>query len=586
MKKGIAIANLVIVLISISIIILGAIFLKDLSKVTSALPSPREYFLTGSVYPEKAQQGTMFNVKFIVENVNRSDIYRINARITKDNSLIAEIPLFDDGLHGDEKENDGIFANIFDSSQYASGEGVYYVDASVNPVENKDVYSKIASFQIFNNNCISLKYNGNPSDKIDVVLVPSNYKSLEKFTNDAIKYIDFAGRNKGILALEPFKSNIDKFNFYIINQSNDLGCELNCQGISSMICCNDNKVSEVASQCPTDQIIVLNDDSNFCGTASYYAKVCTIARGPEVLTHEWGHAFGGLGDQYDYGSTYPNYNPSEYNYPNCDNAGCLKWGNLGLTGVGCFKVCGVETAYKPTDCNGEMCTYVGHYDPVEILYMRKILDNYSPLKPSAPLPAPPIEKSYIVNLNSNNSKLSLNNIYATTTTAPDRKFVRKTDYQARIISFSGQILYSFDFEMPKTEYPFWDYNLPNASRPSPIVYSEVNRTITVPYFANARIMHVYGLDGRKVLDIDLTQLSSRCGDGICEENENALQCLQDCSEQKKDGLCNYEKDNICDPDCMNVDPDCKQLSSLMILDIAAIAVFASVLAVLLVRKKH
>ena len=234
MKKGLVTSTLVIVVISMAIIILGFILLKNISKVTVSLPSPREFSFLSFVTPEKAQTGTVFTIKTKIENVNRSDIYRINAQIIKDSVVLTELPLFDDGMHGDDRSNDGIYANVFDSSKY--GEGIYYVNLAINPIENKEVYKSTATFQIFNKNCISLKYNGNPSEKIDVVFVPSDYKDMKKFMNDAIKYIDFAGRNKGLLSMEPLKSGADKFNFYLVNQTNDLGCNLNCAGISSMIC--------------------------------------------------------------------------------------------------------------------------------------------------------------------------------------------------------------------------------------------------------------------------------------------------------------------------------------------------------------
>ncbi len=42
---------------------------------------------------------------------------------------------------------------------------------------------------------------------------------------------------------------------------------------------------------------------------------------------------------------------------------------------------------------------------------------------------------------------------------------------------------------------------------------------------------------------------------ICEENENSLNCPQDCSTGIKDNICDYKKDGLCDPDCTE-DPDC------------------------------
>jgi hypothetical protein len=577
------ISSLIVIVLSIAILVLGILLIQNISKVTAALPSPKAYFFTSSVFPEKGQLGTVFTITISVGETNRSDIYRIDAIISKDKLNVATIPMFDDGLHGDSKSNDGIYANTFDSS--GKEEGVYIVDVEINPVENAEKYKEAASFQIFKKNCINLKYSGNPSEKVDVVFLASNYKDMEKFRSDVIKYLDFNGNNKGLFALEPFKSNTDKFNIYLVNQTDDLGCSLNCQGIRSMICCNDNKVSEAALQCPSDQIIVLNDLNQFCGTASYYAKVCTISRGQEVLTHEFGHSFGGFGDEYEYSNYYPGYNPGEYNYPNCDQEGCPKWSNLELQGIGCFKGCGISTQYKSTNCNCIMCGYVGHYDPVDVIYLRKLLDNYSPLRTGGEL-APPIEKSYAVNLNLNRGQLSLNNVYVTETISPDRKIslASRIYYKAKLISFDGTELDSIRFDMANTEYPFFDYNN-DSSRPSPIVYPSVDRLVSVPYYKNAQKMEVYDSVNRKVLEIDLTRFSSQCGDGKCEVNENYVQCPADCSQERKDNVCVYSEDGVCDPDCQKIDPDCKKITPLMTANIIAFAALVLLMIFLFLKRK-
>mgnify|MGYP001595589470 FL=1 len=47
---------------------------------------------------------------------------------------------------------------------------------------------------------------------------------------------------------------------------------------------------------------------------------------------------------------------------------------------------------------------------------------------------------------------------------------------------------------------------------------------------------------------------------ICDENENYLNCPQDCGASIADGICNYKADGICDPDCEK-EPDCKNIAS-------------------------
>ena len=46
----------------------------------------------------------------------------------------------------------------------------------------------------------------------------------------------------------------------------------------------------------------------------------------------------------------------------------------------------------------------------------------------------------------------------------------------------------------------------------------------------------------------------------CEENENSVNCAEDCGSGINDGICDYESDGKCDPDC-DEEPDCKNIGS-------------------------
>lgn len=48
-----------------------------------------------------------------------------------------------------------------------------------------------------------------------------------------------------------------------------------------------------------------------------------------------------------------------------------------------------------------------------------------------------------------------------------------------------------------------------------------------------------------------------CGNEVCNINENYGTCPQDCSSGRRDGYCDREEDERCDPDCKEEDPDCK-----------------------------
>ena len=48
-----------------------------------------------------------------------------------------------------------------------------------------------------------------------------------------------------------------------------------------------------------------------------------------------------------------------------------------------------------------------------------------------------------------------------------------------------------------------------------------------------------------------------CGNGVCDIAETHYTCPNDCASGSQDNYCDKVKDNICDPDCNNQDPDCE-----------------------------
>ncbi len=55
-----------------------------------------------------------------------------------------------------------------------------------------------------------------------------------------------------------------------------------------------------------------------------------------------------------------------------------------------------------------------------------------------------------------------------------------------------------------------------------------------------------------------TTLITKCGNGMCNKDENYGSCPQDCESGRRDGYCDGVKDGRCDPDCPEErDADCK-----------------------------
>ncbi|MBU1704289.1 MAG: hypothetical protein KJ922_02910, partial [Nanoarchaeota archaeon] len=173
--------------------------------------------------------------------------------------------------------------------------------------------------------CISVLYQGDPEEKIDVVFLGYKYKTsadFEKDVNDRINNIMFK--------IYPFGDHKSKFNIYRVDKF-DLGCE-----VGGFIKCDSFEIQKLASKCPNDYVFVLVDRSVVVDALNpvrssaigNLAKVNT-ADDKFVLMHEFGHTFPltPLADEYvDVWYESQGFDPS--NFPNCDTIPCSKWSDI------------------------------------------------------------------------------------------------------------------------------------------------------------------------------------------------------------------------------------------------------------------
>ena len=567
--------TLVVVIIAIAVIVGGVLFVQDFKIELPEFESGMPQFFSISTTPEQGQEGT--NFKIDVKFSDKALVYFAQAEI-KGRGIIDTVTLYDDGSHGDKRKDDGFYSGIFDSSNLADGE--YKIDVVINPSKSQISYENVSEFVVYAGNCIPLVYNGDPNEKIDVAILPGDFTDSEKFRKDALKIIGFPEKNNGILTYEPFKSNVNKFNFYIVNQSLDLGCFLGCYGVDSLACCDNDKVARASSQCPADEVIILLDSNQFCGSASSYAKICNGWNPGQVGTHEFGHIFGGLGDEYVYEDVYPGYEGIISTYPNCDVKECPKWKSFW---GGCVEGCGVSVQNRPTEEACLMYTYVDEFDPIDQRHIISLLNKYDEGFVQN-VAAPRLEKTYLVDLNYNDGKLSANKVILTNSKAPDRKALNKVDYFAKILDFNGRAIETIKFEFPRLEFPAMPRDEDNFSH-SPVVVNNTNYTVLASYHEDASKMEVYDLANNKLLTVDLAYLANVCGDGVCQEHESAVECSEDCSTEQPDDLCTYTKDNVCDPDCVRLDPDCGVSRDNLYLILGGVVALLFVIAALTTKGK-
>ncbi|OGG01934.1 hypothetical protein A2Z33_01710 [Candidatus Gottesmanbacteria bacterium RBG_16_52_11] len=176
-----------------------------------------------------------------------------------------------------------------------------------------------------------------PDGYVDFLFISSDYTDLNLYASDVQAISDF------LLAIPPDSTRSDKIRITRLDNTEDLGCYYSDQ----WIICDGEKVLSVASGTNYDDIVVVHNSNVYGGSsgstdAITYRDVSADAR--QVAVHELGHAFGELGDEYDYGT--PSDFPPE-GIPNCDVSGCPKWS--GMAGTVCHRICGFTNRYRPAD---------------------------------------------------------------------------------------------------------------------------------------------------------------------------------------------------------------------------------------------
>ncbi len=163
-------------------------------------------------------------------------------------------------------------------------------------------------------NSTSILNNGDYSEKVDIVIIPEGYKSEDslKFYNDALRFRD------NLFNCSPFKENKEKFNVNLVFAwSVERGADIPPENIwrntilntrfytfylDRYLMTSDNKtLRNIASNVPYDQIYILVNTDEYGGGAIYnqYAVCASDNKFSEyIFTHEFGHSFTFLADEY------------------------------------------------------------------------------------------------------------------------------------------------------------------------------------------------------------------------------------------------------------------------------------------------
>ena len=196
--------------------------------------------------------------------------------------------------------------------------------------------------------------NGHPHDCVDLVFVAEGYRSeeLDKFKKDSQRFFDY------FFTIEPFATTKQKFNVHgVFRASAQSGVDIPVDrvykntvvdasydtfGAGAYPTVFDNKaMRDIAGTVPYDHVIVLANTEKYGGSGFYNSYTLFTSdnkRSEEIFTHEFGHGFAGLADEYVRESYFDVYytrgvEPLEPNITAYLNPDYVKWARLLTPGI-------------------------------------------------------------------------------------------------------------------------------------------------------------------------------------------------------------------------------------------------------------
>lgn len=234
----------------------------------------------------------------------------------------------------------------------------------------------------------TVEYNGSPSNRVDLVLMGDGYTAsqMTQYRADVQNFLDYFFQEPPFDEYRKF-FNVHRIDVISAQSGSDeppngiykntaLDSYYYCGGVEQVICASPTKINGVISRTlsgtQNDMIILLVNHSRYGGASSgSNGFATTYARDnyytPRVATHEIGHLFGNLADEYGGSNSCSSSEPPEANVTRQTSRYSIKWNHSGQGWIPSTTPVPTSYAYAGPGlfdggkyCNAGLGTYRSH----------------------------------------------------------------------------------------------------------------------------------------------------------------------------------------------------------------------------------
>ena len=246
----------------------------------------------------------------------------------------------------------------------------------------------------------TIQNTGPVDNRYDIVILGDGYRAAEQGRFDQ----DCAGWIKNLFGREPFKSYRNFFNVHTVFRAsaqsganhpdknppivvnNAYGASYDTGGTPRCLYIRKYSLAKADAALAPDvegRIVVFVNDSRYGGCAGTFAVSYNGSSADKVQSHEFGHSFGKLADEYDYGKsgTYSGPEPSAANIT-ADRTGRTKWPLwLGHNGIGVYEGAGYPTLRSEPETETGFIHSTGHGVGLDVHERPRVSPDGEELRP-------------------------------------------------------------------------------------------------------------------------------------------------------------------------------------------------------------